>query len=92
MSDAFTIKIFNKQSIRKGHRIVFTTNRLQYASLGTKTKLLETVAPWAMIRVDEGREILDLAPLGGEEGNRILQSLNNIDSKIANQYQVGGEE
>lgn len=92
MSDAFTIKIFNKQSVRKGHRIVFTTNRLQYASLGTKTKLLETVAPWAMIRVDEGREILDLAPLGGEEGNRILQSLNNIDSKIANQYQVGGEE
>lgn len=92
MSNAFTVKIFNRQSIKKGHRIVFTANRLQYASLNTKIKLLEAVAPWAMIRVDEGREILDLAPLGGEEGNRILQSLNNIDSKIANQYQVGGEE
>ena len=45
-----------------------------------------------MVKVDEGREILDLAPLGGEEGNRILQSLNNIDSTIANQYQVGGGE
>lgn len=91
MSNAFTVKIFNRQSIRKGHRIVFTANRLQYASLNTKIKLLEAVAPWAMIRVDEGREILDLAPLGGEEGNKILQSLNNIDSKYANQYQVGGE-
>ena len=91
MSNAFTVKIFNRQSIKKGHRIVFTANRLQYASLNTKIKLLEAVAPWAMIRVDEGREILDLAPLGGEEGNRILQSLNNIDSKYANQYQVGGE-
>lgn len=91
MSNAFTVKIFNRQSIRKGHRIIFTANRLQYASLNTKIKLLEAVAPWAMIRVDEGREILDLAPLGGEEGNKILQSLNNIDSKYANQYQVGGE-
>lgn len=89
MSNAFTVKIFNRQSIRKGHRIIFTANRLQYASLNTKIKLLEAVAPWAMIRVDEGREILDLAPLGGEEGNKILQSLNNIDSKYANQYQVG---
>ena len=91
MGYAFTNKIFKKQSIKDGHKIVFTANRLQYASLKTKTDLLKVVAPWAMIRVDEGREILDLAPLGGEEGNRILQSLNNIDSTIANQYQVGGE-
>lgn len=91
MGYAFTNKIFKKQSIKDGHRIVFTANRLQYASLKTKTDLLKVVAPWAMIKVDEGREILDLAPLGGEEGNRILQSLNNIDSTIANQYQVGGE-
>ena len=32
-----------------------------------------------------------MTPLGGEEGNKILQSLNNIDSSIANKYQ-GGEE
>lgn len=90
MSYAFTNKIFKRQSIKDGHRIIFTANRLQYASLKTKTELLKVVAPWAMVKVDEGREILDLAPLGGEEGNRILQSLNNIDSTIANQYQVGG--
>ncbi len=92
MGYAFTNKIFKKQSIKEGHKIVFTANRLQYASLSTKTNLLKVIAPWAMIKVDEGREILDLAPLGGEEGNRILQSLNNIDSTIANKYQVGGEE
>ena len=84
MSQAFTNKIFKKHSIKDGHKIVFTANRLQYASLNTKVNLLKVVAPWAMIKVDEGREILDLAPIGGEEGNRILQSLNNIDSAIAN--------
>lgn len=92
MGYAFTNKIFKKQSIKDGHKIVFTANRLQYASLKTKTDLLKVVAPWAMLKVDEGREILDLPPLGGEEGNRILQSLNNIDSTIANQYQIGGGE
>ena len=92
MSYAFTNKIFKRQSIKEGHKIVFTANRLQYASLTTKTNLLKVIAPWAMIRVDEGREILDLTPIGGEEGNRILQSLNNIDSSIANKYQIGGEE
>lgn len=44
-----------------------------------------------MIKTDEGREIIDLPPLGGKEGEKILQSLNNIDSSIANNYQ-GGEE
>ena len=92
MGQAFTNKIFKRKSIKEGHQIIFTANRLQYASLKTKTDLLKVVAPWAMLRVDEGREILDLPPLGGEEGNRILQSLNNIDSTIANQYQVGGGE
>lgn len=92
MSYAFTNKIFKKQSIKEGHKIVFTANRLQYASLNTKTNLLKVVAPWAMVKVDEGREILDLPPIGGEEGNKILQSLNNIDSSIANKYQVGGEK
>lgn len=92
MGQAFTNKIFKIKSIKEGHQIIFTANRLQYASLKTKTDLLKVVAPWAMLKVDEGREILDLPPLGGEEGNRILQSLNNIDSTIANQYQIGGEE
>ena len=32
---------------------------------------------------------LDMTPLGGEEGKKIIQSLNNIDSTIANKYQGG---
>lgn len=91
MSDAFTNKIFSYKARKEGHKIVFTANRLQYASLSSKTKLLQIIAPFGMIKTDEGREIIDLPPLGGEEGEKILQSLNNIDSSIANSYQ-GGEK
>ena len=89
LSNVFTIKIFNKQSIKKGHKIVFTANRLQYASLTDKTNLLKVVIPAGVIKTDEIREVLDFAPLGGEEGERIVQSLNNIDREIANEYQGG---
>lgn len=92
MSEAFTIKIFNKQSIKKGHRIVFTTNRLQYASLSNKITLLKEAGALGLLIKDEGREIIELPALGGEEGAKIIQSLNNIDSKIANQYQGGKDD
>lgn len=89
MSDAFTNKIFSKEARKKGHKIVFTANRMQYASLTTKTKLIHEIAPFALIKTDEAREILDLPPLGGEAGEKILQSLNNIDTRLANKYQGG---
>ena len=44
-----------------------------------------------MITKNEAREILDLSPLDGTEGEKIIQSLNNIDSTIANDYQGGNE-
>ena len=92
MSDAFTNKIFSIKARKDGHKIVFTTNRLQYASLPQKVELLKVASERGMITVDEGREILDFAPIGGAEGERILQSLNYIDSSIANDYQGGNKD
>lgn len=92
MSDAFTSKIFSRQAKKDGHRIAFTTNRLQYASLDSKINLIKIAGSYGLLTKDDGREILDMTPLGGEEGAKILQSLNNIDSSIANNYQQGGNE
>lgn len=91
MSYAFTNKIFKRQSIKDGHRIVFTANRLQYANLSNKITLIKEAGALGLLTKDEAREIIELPALGGEEGTKILQSLNNIDSKIANNYQGGGE-
>lgn len=92
MSYAFTNKIFKKQSIKEGHKIVFTANRLQYSTLSNKINLIKEAGALGLLTKDEAREIIELPQLGGEEGAKILQSLNNIDSKIANQYQGGGEQ
>jgi HK97 family phage portal protein len=92
MSGAFTNKIFSYKARRDGHKIVFTTNRLQYASLSNKINLIKVAGAFGLLTKDDGREILDMAPLGGEEGKKILQSLNNIDSNIANDYQGGKKD
>lgn len=91
LGQAFTNAIFNEISIKDGHEIIFTTHRLQYASLDQKIELVKTLASFGLVRKDEARELLELAPIGGEEGDKILQSLNNIDSSIANEYQGGKE-
>ena len=92
MSDAFTNKVVSIKARKEGHKIIFTANRLQYASLKTKILLLKEAGDRAMLKVDEGREIIDLPPIGGEEGNKIIQSLNYIDGKIANNYQGGNKD
>lgn len=92
LGEAFTNAIFGEQAIREGHRIIFTTHRLQYASIDSKIKLLNTILPYGLVTKDTALELLDMHPIGGEEGAKILQSLNNIDSKIANNYQGGKEE
>ena len=87
MSDEFTAKIFTRQAIKDGHRIIFTANRIQYLAPKDKIEMLQTVLPFGLLTKDMALEILDLPPIGGEEGSKILQSLNNIDSNIANDYQ-----
>ena len=91
MSYAFTNKIFKRQSIKDGHKIVFTANRLQYSTLTNKISLIKEAGALGLLTKDEAREIIELPQLGGEEGSKILQSLNYVDNKIANQYQGGKE-
>lgn len=92
MSNEFTNKIFSDSAIKEGHKIIFTANRIQYMSPKDKREILATVLPYGLLTKDEALEILDLPPKGGTEGAKILQSLNNIDSSIANDYQTKGDE
>lgn len=90
LSDAFTIKIFNDKAIKEGHKIIFSTNRIKYASLKSRVSLIKEGGALGVLTVNTVLEILDLPTIDGEDGNRIVQSLNYIDTKIANKYQ-GGE-
>ena len=87
MSLEFTNKIFTPTEKNFGNEIIFESNRLQYASNKTKVEVLRYANN--IMTINELREIFNLAPR--EDGDVILQDLNHIDSTIANEYQVGGE-
>ena len=84
-----TDKIFTTREQAFGNSIILTSNRLQFANNQTKINILRELLPMGLFTLDDGREILSLPPIGGEEGKRRLQSLNYVDQKKANQYQVG---
>ena len=87
MSLEFTIKIFTERDKGHGNEIIFEANRLQYASNTTKINLIKETLPFGLLTINEAREILNLAPVDG--GDKRLQSLNFVDSNVANDYQLG---
>lgn len=82
----FTNKIFTLGELQHGNKIIFTSNRLQYASNNTKINLIRYANN--LMTIDELREVLNLEPLPDGEGEKIMQDLNHIDGKIANDYQL----
>lgn len=89
LEQSFKTKIFSKKAIMEGHTIVFSVNRVQYASIDAKIKLVKEVGSMGLLTVDQALTILDLPTIGGEEGKKKMQSLNFINSNIADVYQLG---
>ena len=89
LEQSFKMKIFSRKAIKDGNSISFSVNRVQYASLDEKVKLVKEVGAMGLLTVDQALMILDLAPIGGEEGKKRMQSLNYINAEIADVYQLG---
>ena len=92
MEQEFTAKIFGNKAIREGNRIVFGVERIKYAKTETKINLISQLGSLGIYTVDEARAVLDMPPIGGEEGAKRLQSLNFVNTNIADEYQLGNEE
>ena len=86
LSLELTRKIFTAKELALGNEIIFEANRLQYASMQSKTAMLKELMPMGLMSINEGREIFNLGPVEGGE-KRIL-SLNYIDADMATEYQL----
>lgn len=89
MSLEFTNKLFSYEEQIHGNEIIFEANRLQYASNNTKVSIIKEAGAMGLLTINEAREILNLPPV--EDGEKRLQSLNYVDTKIANKYQLDKE-
>lgn len=91
LSLEFSKKIFSDRAMGHGNEIVFESNRLQYASNGTKVAVARLLTDIGAASLDQILEIFNMAPIGGDDGKRRVQTLNMVNAIKADQYQVGGD-
>jgi HK97 family phage portal protein len=90
LSEAFTKCLLTKNSVESGEEIIFYAERLNYASWNTKVSAIEKLMGLGILSLNESRAILGFEPVEG--GNKRLQSLNYINNKLADKYQIGKEK
>ncbi len=80
-------KLLSEREIAFGNRIIFTANRLQYATLQTRATIGGEMYDRGAITINEYRELLYYEPI--EDGDVRMVSLNYVKEGDQSQYQVG---
>ena len=88
ISQAFTKKLFTKREKAFGNKIELYPKDLIFMSVEQTLKMIEVLSPTGGLFENEKRVALGKRPLPELEGKRYM-SLNWIDAKNADQYQVG---
>lgn len=87
LSLEFTYKLFTEGERSFGNKIVFTTNRLQYATLQTRNAVAKDLFDRGIISINEYREFMYLPQT--EDGDVRMISLNYVKVDEQTEYQIG---
>lgn len=95
-SEAFTKQLFTSKELGFGNEIIFYPKELVFMNSQQTLEMVNLFLQSGMIMANEARQAFGLEPLEELKGVR-MQSLNYINTKIAEQYQldslnVKGEE
>lgn len=86
LSQEMNAKLFSQREIGFGNEIVFVGDKLSYMSMTSKVNMINAVKDLGVLTKGIIADILNIeAP---PDADKILQSLNYVDSNIANQYQL----
>lgn len=89
LSSELTYKVFTSRERGFGNEIIYTSNRLNYASNDTKVNMCRELVATGVFSINEARELFNLEPL--KEDKRLI-SLNYVDASQQNAYQLGKKE
>lgn len=90
LSLEFTFKIFTDRERGFGNKIVFTTNRLQYATLQTRSAIGRALYDRGILTINEYRELMYYPQIEG--GDIRMVSLNYVKADDQSLYQTGKED
>ena len=87
LSLEFTFKLFTERERGFGNKVIFTTNRLQYATLQTRSAIGQSLFDRGIITINEYRELMYLPQI--EDGDVRMVSLNYVKADEQSEYQIG---
>lgn len=87
LSLEFTFKVLSERERGFGNKIIFTSNRLQYATLQTRASIGSVLYDRGIITINEYRELLYYEPI--EDGDVRMVSLNYVKADDQSLYQTG---
>ncbi|MGN1097752.1 MAG: phage portal protein, partial [Clostridia bacterium] len=87
LSLEFTFKLFSERERSFGNKVVFTTDRLQYATLTTRNAIAKDLFDRGICTINEYREIMYLPQIDG--GDVRMVSLNYVKADEQSEYQIG---
>lgn len=87
LSLEFTFKLLTERERGFGNKIIFTSNRLQYATLQTRATIGSVLYDRGIITINEYRELLYYEPI--EDGDVRMVSLNYVKADDQSLYQTG---
>ena len=90
LSLEFTFKLLSERERGFGNKIIFTANRLQYATLQTRMTIGGALYDRGIITINELRELMYYEPIEG--GDVRMISLNYVNTDDQSLYQVGKDE
>lgn len=85
----FTFKLFTERERGFGNRVIFVVNRLQYATLQTRSEVGKDLFDRSIITINEYRELLYMPLI--EDGDVRMISLNYVKANEQSLYQIGKE-
>ena len=83
----FTFKLLSERERGFGNKIIFTANRLQYATLQTRITIGGALYDRGIITINELRELMYYEPI--EDGDVRMISLNYVKTDDQSTYQTG---
>lgn len=88
LGQAFSKALFSQTGLDHGNEIVFYQKNMMYLSTKSKLELLKTAGEQGILTNDQKLMLMGYPPIGGEYGKKITQSLNFIDVKLIDKYQM----
>lgn len=92
LSQALTNCLFTRKEFGCGNRIDADINTLEYAKLSDRLATVRYLAESGALTLDQALTTLGFPPIGGEEGQRRIQTLNYVNAAKADHYQLGEDD